>query len=49
MANIKDLRSDRIHKLAKKAKRIIPDLHIKKEKTGSVDIDYMLQELKKVV
>ena len=39
MANIKDLRSDRIHKLAKKAKRIIPDLHIKKEKTGSVDID----------
>ena len=26
------LSSDRIHKLAKKAKRIIPDLHIKKEK-----------------
>ena len=34
-----DLRSDRLHKLAKKAKRIIPELHIKKEKTGSVDID----------
>ena len=39
MANIKDLRSDRLHKLVKKAKTIITELHITRIKKSSINLD----------
>ena len=49
MANIKDLRSDRLHKLVKKAKTIITELHITRIKKSSINLDTLSNRCLKVL